>query len=267
MQRLPDHHFQGESYTMPLSIAQWHRRYQQQAQWTKNIRNHIYRQISINMAGNILDVGCGTGVLEDELFSLTSSKIYGLDIDYPSLKYARENSACAKFITGNSLQLPFPSGVFDITLCHFLLLWISDGIQAVNEMARVTRPRGFVLALAEPDYGGRIDYPPTLTELGEWQTQALINQGANPMMGRKLRSFFSKAGLVNVEVGILGGQWKETNSDQEFELEWQVIRSDLAGNSDFIEKAEDLKNIEILARQNQQRILFVPTFYAYGKVM
>jgi len=251
---------------MPLSIPQWHRRYQQQARWTQDIRNHVYRRVSLHAAGKILDVGCGTGVLENELLSLTSSRIYGLDIDYPSLKYAQENSPHAVYTTGDSLQLPFPSGVFDITLCHFLLLWISAGIQAVNEMVRVTRPEGFVLALAEPDYGGRIDYPPTLTELGEWQTQALIDQGSNPMMGRKLRSFFSKAGLVNVEVGILGGQWKETNSDQEFELEWQVMRSDLAGNSDFTERAEDLKNIEILARQSQQRILFVPTFYAFGMV-
>jgi ubiquinone/menaquinone biosynthesis C-methylase UbiE len=266
MQRQPDHHFQGEIYTMPLSISQWHRRYQQQAQWTQNIRNHIYRQVSLNTAGKILDVGCGTGVLENELFSLTSSKIYGLDIEYPSLKYAQENSAHAEYISGNSLSLPFHSGVFDITLCHFLLLWISAGIQAIHEMARVTRPKGFVLALAEPDYGGRIDYPPTLSELGEWQTQALIDQGANPMIGRRLRSFFSKAGLVNIEVGILGGQWKDKNPDQEFELEWQVIRSDLAGNSVFNAKEEILKDIEIFARKNQQRILFVPTFYALGMV-
>jgi ubiquinone/menaquinone biosynthesis C-methylase UbiE len=251
---------------MPLSIPQWHLRYQQQAQWTQNIRKYIYDQVSLQTAEKILDVGCGTGVLENELFSLTSSRIYGLDIDYLTLKYAQENSPCAEYTTGNSLQLPFTSGIFDISLCHFLLLWISAVPQAVKEMARVTRREGFVLALAEPDYGGRIDYPLTLTQLGEWQTQALIDQGANPSMGRELRSIFSKTGLVNIEVGVLGGRWKEAQSDHDFELEWQVIRSDLAGNSDFTEQTEFFKDIEILARQNQQRILFVPTFYAFGMV-
>jgi ubiquinone/menaquinone biosynthesis C-methylase UbiE len=251
---------------MPLSTSLWHQRYQQQAEWTRNIRNYIYSQISLRKADKILDVGCGTGVLESELSILTSSSTFGVDIDFLALKFARKKAAHSAYSVGDGLNLPYPSGVFDITLCHFLLLWITRATQSVKEMVRVTRPKGFVLALAEPDYGGRIDYPPALKELGEWQTQALIDQGANPFIGRELRSIFSKAGLVNIEVGILGGQWREANSDEEFELEWQVIQSDLASNNEFIKRAEILKETEILSRQNHQRLLFVPTFYAFGMV-
>ena len=62
-------------------------------------------------------------------------------------------------------------------------------------MVRVTHPGGFVLALAEPDYGGRIDYPTELSQIGDWQKNALKQQGANPLMGRELRSIFSHAGI------------------------------------------------------------------------
>ena len=136
----------------------------------------------------------------------------------------------------------------------------------MEEMARVTRPNGYVLALAEPDYGGRIDFPSELSQLGIWQTQALREQGANPFMGREVRSIFSRAGLVNIDVGVLGGQWGENISDQDLELEWEVIQSDLRQNNDFILQADRLKDLELTSRKILQRILFVPTFYAIGVV-
>jgi len=74
-------------------------------------------------------------------------------------------------------------------------------------MARITRPGGAVLALAEPDYGGRIDYPIKLAQMGKWQIESLRLQGADPLMGRKLATIFNSAGFDSVETGVLGGQW------------------------------------------------------------
>jgi hypothetical protein len=85
-------------------------------------------------------------------------------------------------------------------------------------------------------------------------------------MGREVRSIFSRAGLVNIDVGVLGGQWGENISDQDLELEWEVIQSDLRQNNDFILQADRLKDLELTSRKILQRILFVPTFYAIGVV-
>ena len=65
-----------------------------------------------------------------------------------------------------------------------------------------------MLACAEPDYGGRIDYPDELSEIGRLQMMSLARQGANPQVGRKLKAILREAGIREVEVGILGGQWK-----------------------------------------------------------
>lgn len=251
---------------MTLSMAKWHQRYLQQAHWTKNLRKYIYDHVGITRAKNILDIGCGTGVLGYELNRLTSAKVYGLDINPRTLDIAKEYSPNSIYSVGDCSHLPYQFGAFDVTLCHFLLLWVTDPLSAIEEMVRVTRPHGFVLALAEPDYGGRIDYPLELFQIGLWQMTALKEQGANPLMGRELRSIFTRAGLINIEVGVLGGQWGKHMTNLDLGLEWEVIQSDLEKNKDFIKQADHLKTIEQSSREAHHRILFVPTFYAIGMV-
>jgi ubiquinone/menaquinone biosynthesis C-methylase UbiE len=251
---------------MNLSIEQWHQRYMQQARWTHSIRNYLYQKCNIQHASNILDVGCGTGVLENEFTNHTVGHIFGLDIDQKTLQFAKYTARTASYIAGNCNSLPFPNALFDITLCHFLLLWIEDVQKAILEMIRVTKTGGFVMSLAEPDYGGRIDFPDVLSRIGVWQTHSLQGQGANPYIGRQLRSLYSKAGLVDIEVGVLGGQWGANLAADDFELEWQVLYSDLKNNHDFMSQADELKSLEQTSRVAHQRILFVPVFYAFGVV-
>ena len=154
---------------------------------------------------------------------------------------------------------------FDIALCHFLLLWVADPRQVIAEMRRVVRPGGYVLALAEPDYGGRIDYPPEFAALGRLQAEALRRQGADPDLGRKLSALFHEAGLKLVETGVLGGQWSGMPNPQDNELEWQVLEADLG---DSIDKTQfnRLRALDAAAWQRGARLLFVPTFYAWGVV-
>jgi ubiquinone/menaquinone biosynthesis C-methylase UbiE len=251
---------------MALSLAQWHARYQQQARWTKSLRTYLYDKASLSHATQILDVGCGAGVLEKELSDALTGEIYGLDIDVAVINLASTYAPTAFYIAGNGVYLPFKKSAFDVSFCHFFLLWVEHAGQAVKEMARVTRSGGFVIAMAEPDYGGRIDYPQELASIGRWQSEALEQQGADPLAGRKLRSLFSAAGLQDVEVGILGAQWTQETSENDIDLEWQVLVSDLSDNPDFMQQINEIKNLEQNTRQDQSRILFVPVFYAIGKV-
>jgi ubiquinone/menaquinone biosynthesis C-methylase UbiE len=250
---------------MTLSIDQWHQRYLQQARWTRNIRMYLYQRSELRRANRILDIGCGTGVLENEFPHETTANIFGVDIDLKALQFAKNNSPASFYTNSDCLGLPFASASFDNTLCHFFLLWVESVPDALTEMKRVTRSGGHVLALAEPDYGGRIDFPEELVKMGTWQTQALEIQGAKPLIGRQLRALFSKAGLTDIEVGVLGGRWT-THDANDFELEWQVLTSDLSHNPDFQEQADQFKTIELDSRKFQRRILFVPVFYAIGAV-
>ena len=99
-----------------------------------------------------------------------------------------------------------------MAFCHFLLLWVQSPQDILKEMKRVVQPGGAVLALAEPDYTGRIDYPPELEPLGRWQAESLRKQGADPDAGRKLRHWFVSAGITPIESGIMAGGWSNSPS-------------------------------------------------------
>lgn len=251
---------------MALTVQQWHHRFTLQSQWTKDLRSHIYERIGLPSIRSILDVGCGTGALLPELSNLVQGSAFGLDLNLEFLQFVRQNNLGTNLFCADAHLMPFPESGFDLTLCHFLLLWIERPAEVLKEMIRVTHPGGSVVAFAEPDYGGRIDYPPELSILGDWQLRALLRQGADPRMGRQLMSLFARAGLIDVETGVLGGQWKAQTQDAERFSEWQVIAEDLNGLVPK-ETINVFRQLEEEAWERNERVLFVPTFYAIGRVV
>jgi ubiquinone/menaquinone biosynthesis C-methylase UbiE len=261
-----------------LTTAGWHNRYLQQAQWTNELRRFLYQKADLTTASRVLDVGCGTGALLSELIYESSGKVHGLDIDRSNLVFARSQTSEAFLTEGDAHRLPYATASFDLALCHFVLLWVGDPDLVIREMLRVIRPGGMLLVLAEPDYGGRIDFPKPLEKLGEWQTQALKSQGANPYIGRRLSSIFKQAGVENVNTGVLGGQWSSTLNPDDWETEWAVLYDDIkkspaAASIQELFPADDLdlllqelKNLDYSAWQSGERVLYVPTFYAWGSV-
>ncbi|HEY5573472.1 MAG TPA: methyltransferase domain-containing protein [Anaerolineales bacterium] len=251
---------------MALTVEHWRQRFTLQAEWTRDLRNHIYDRIDISSIKSILDVGCGTGALLAELSNLGQGRVLGLDLNLEFLHFALQNNPGIDLVHADAHCVPFPGSGFDLTLCHFLLLWVKRPAEVLKEMMRVTHPGGSVVAFAEPDYGGRIDHPPEFSILGEWQHRSLQRQGADPRMGRQLMSLFTRAGLKDVETGVLGGQWKARSQDAERFSEWRMIADDLNGLLPE-ETINVFRQLEEDAWGRNERVLFVPTFYAIGRVV
>jgi ubiquinone/menaquinone biosynthesis C-methylase UbiE len=251
--------------TSSLTPLDWHYRFTQQARWTQDLRRYLFDHAGLKHARRVLDVGCGTGVLLPELLTQPGRTAFGLDLEPAFLALAAGHTPQAVLIQGDAHAMPFNNNCLDLSLCHFLLLWVADPARVVSEMKRVTRPGGSVLVLAEPDYGGRIDYPEELSQLGQLQKAALHRQGADPLMGRRLRAIMQQAGLADIETGVLGGQWKTPLSPEDFKGEWAILRSDLADSvpGDII---EHFYQLDQAAWARDERLLFVPTFYAWGCV-
>jgi SAM-dependent methyltransferase len=242
----------------------WHARYQQQARWTQNTRDYLFKRAGLDSAKRILEVGCGTGALWEHFPAPAGASNHGLDLRLDSAKQARANAPGLYAVNAAGEYLPYPDACFDLVFCHYLLLWVGDPGLVLREMARVTCPGGAVLALAEPDHAARIDHPSELQPLGVWQTAALVRQGVNPRMGRELAGAFAGAGITLIENGVIGGGWSDP-SPAETEMEWMVLEDDLAGNV----PAHDIQKTRTLdeqARNARRRVLFVPTFYAWGRV-
>jgi len=238
----------------------WHKRYLQQARWTRDLREYLFKRAGLNDQSRLLEVGCGTGAILSELPN--SAGLHGLDIDANALAQCRVHVPTAALVQGNALQLPYANEAFEIIYCHFLLLWVSDPLQALLEMKRVAQSGGHIIAFAEPDYTARIDQPPELAELGGWQTESLKRQGADPGLGGRLADLFFRAGIELIETGPIQSKYAEP-SPEEWETEWAVIESDLAG---FIANHEiqRMKKLDQQARARGQRVFHIPTYFAWG---
>lgn len=245
----------------PLSIAEWNEQFTRQAAWTRAMRSQLYRRVNLLRAERVLDVGCGSGVVTEELAARTHGRVIAVDVDAAMIEAAQARGGQAEYRIGDVRQLDFPDRYFDVVACHFLLMWVDDAARAVREMARVTRPGGAVLVCGEPDYGGRVDWPDL--PIGQWQAEALQRQGADPFVGRKLRALLRQAGL-DAEVGVIPSLWDAAALRDNFEDEWALLTRDVAGLVDeaTFKRARDAAWRAI---EDGTRLVFMPVFYGLGR--
>jgi hypothetical protein len=140
---------------------------------------------------------------------------------------------------------------------------VGDPLQALFEMKRVTKRGSHIIAFAEPEYTARVDEPRELAPLGQWQAESLQRQGADPGLGARLDDLFFEAGLQLIETGTIQNAGLDP-SPEEWEIEWDVIEYDLAG---FIPSSDlhKMKRLDRQARARGERVLHVPTYFAWGR--
>ncbi len=253
----------------------WHERYTRQASWTHELRSYLFDKARLCDAERVLEVGCGTGAVLSALPKANPGasdqsdrhepRIHGLDLNPAALRECREHAPAAYLTCGDVLSLPYPAGLFDITYCHFLLLWVAQPLQALQEMKRVTAHPGYVLALAEPDYEARLDEPAELAWLGQRQNQALQDQGAALSRGAQLANLYYKAGIELIETGIIRQAADPRLTPVEWESEWKTLEDDLNGAFAPAE-IERMKELDRAALHRGERVLQVPTYFAWGQV-
>jgi 2-polyprenyl-6-hydroxyphenyl methylase / 3-demethylubiquinone-9 3-methyltransferase len=99
-------------------------------------------------AKTVLDIGCGGGLLAEELARL-GCRVTGVDPSAPSLALAREHAAreglAVEYLRGSGEALPFPDASFDIACCCDVLEHVEDLERVIMETSRVLRPGGLYL--------------------------------------------------------------------------------------------------------------------------
>jgi len=244
---------------MQFSIEDWHKRFRMQSIWTKDIRTHLLNRTGQSSTENVLEIGCGTGAVLQDFYNKGCQHLFGLDYDFDALLFAGEIVKQGNFINGSAFLLPFRTASFDLTYCHYLLLWLKKPINALMEMARVTKPYGYVFAFAEPDYTSRIVYPQGFNKFTKLQHDSLQQQGADISIGKRLNHLFLKTGLTDITTGIIGAEFKYENRSRS--SEFLIMKNDL----NRINPSFDDNQLKLLMKR-KDFINFVPTFYACGRV-
>ena len=233
--------------------------FERQASWTLFFRNQIYKKIGLTKAKNILEIGCGMGTITKELRNRTSAKITAIDIDEGMIEVAKQRVENVEFLVETVENLPLKDNKFDIVLFQYLLLWVKSPIKAMSEIYRVCKKQGYVVALAEPDYGGWVEYPEM--NLGTKHIEYLREEGADPLAGRKILSYFETAGL-ETEISVIAQTWNKESLINNIEEEWKrVLEAKLITETEF---KHLIKKEKSLIDQNR-RMIFIPVFSAIGK--
>lgn len=151
----------------------------------------LVRFAGVKSGQNVLDVGCGTGVV-----ALTArrngARVTGLDLTPELLARAKMHGGVTGFEDvvwkeGDAEQLPFADGEFDVVLSQFGHMFAPRPEVATKEMLRVLKPGGVIaFSTWPPEMGiGRLfslvgsyspPLPPGVSPSPQWGDVAIVRQ-------------------------------------------------------------------------------------------
>src|SRR5262245_9290461 len=116
----------------------------------QRLKKIAIERCQIQSGMSVLDNGCGVGLETVKLAQLVapSGKVVGLDGRRKFLNAAQRRVAALhlpiKYHQGDAQWLPFLDHTFDVSRSERLFPYLSDPVQALSELIRVTKPQGFV---------------------------------------------------------------------------------------------------------------------------
>jgi SAM-dependent methyltransferase len=126
--------------------------------WNRDFLELIGRRLAFDRVHDVLDVGCGVGHWGQLLANVLprTARVHGVDRDPLWVETARSRAAARNWADRFSYRvsvaeaLPFADASFDLVTCQTVLIHTPDPGAVVDEMIRVARPGGLILA-AEPN--------------------------------------------------------------------------------------------------------------------
>lgn len=121
-----------EEFFVPALFGQW--------------PDRLLDGVDLAPGDDVLDVGCGTGVLARAAARRLDGRgsVVGVDINPGMLDVAGRAPETVSWRNAPAESLPFDDDNFDRVLSQFALMFFADQRGAISEMARVARPGGSV---------------------------------------------------------------------------------------------------------------------------
>jgi SAM-dependent methyltransferase len=178
-----------------------------------------------------LDVGCGPGALTAELVRrLGAGAVSAVE---PSASFA---AAAARRLPGVDIrraaaeQLPFPDGVFDVTLAQLVVHFMTDPAAGLRDMARVTRPGGTIGACVWDHAGERGPLTAFWRAVRELDPSARDESDLAGAREGDLARRFAAAGLAGAQVAALAVR----SSYATFDEWWEPFTLGIGPAGDYV---------------------------------
>lgn len=171
------------------------------------LRRHFLRFLPVRAGDEVLEVGCGTGVVLRDLGALVGPRGRVTGIDPSRQLVAAARLLCRRHPVGRRItvrcargeRLPFANDRFAATLAITVLLHVKDHGRVIVEMARVTRPGGRV-GVQDQDFGTVAVTHPDRDLTARIFTGVANRIYAEPHSGRRLPGLLRAAGLERVRL-------------------------------------------------------------------
>ncbi|HQM62075.1 MAG TPA: methyltransferase domain-containing protein [Acidobacteriota bacterium] len=182
--------------------------YDRQFQELAPLRRRIYGRLPLRAARRIVDPGCGTGLVLQELAPLTRAELVGIDRDAAALAEARLTAGAVRhedpprFEQADVSECRLPAA--GLYVSSFFLYQLPDPVTFLRRVRRRLDPDGLYAVLAEYDYPATAESPPDLG-LVEALLASLRGEDFRPETGGRLDALFGEAGYAVVSSGATAG--------------------------------------------------------------
>ena len=122
-----------------------------------DIERQIWSSIGLSPGDRVLDVGCGSGVVTQEIAKhVYPGEVTGVDISQDLLERGKqaystsrqhdvgEKTSHLTFQQGEVTELPFPESTFDVVYARLLFQHLSNPLEALSSIQRVLKPGGLL---------------------------------------------------------------------------------------------------------------------------
>jgi SAM-dependent methyltransferase len=191
---------------------------------------------------DLLDVGCGPGTLTVDLATRVApgGDVLGIDVADDVVAAAEQEARArgvdnVRFAPGDFRALGLGPGSFDVVHAHQVLQHLREPVEALEEMARLARPDGGLVAARDSDYGA-FRWAPDDEGLARWlevYTAVTRRNGADATAGRRLLGWAHAAGLDDVT--YTSSTWTYATPDER--AWWSDLWAERTVSSSFGEQA------------------------------
>ena len=151
--------------------------------------------VELNGKQDLLEVGCGNGVVSKYIAKNYGSSIVGIDVDPEQIELARKDTVGMpniRFLEADATSLPFENDSFDIVLSFGVMHHIYNWLDALKEIGRVLRAKGYFV------YADLI-YPGWITRMDR---SSKISFGLVTVGLEDLNSFIKQNGFATIHYGL-----------------------------------------------------------------
>ncbi len=128
----------------------------------------------VSAGGRVLDAACGAG-WGTVILATTATEAVGVDLSPAAIADARREHGGARFVEGDLRSLPFESDEFEHVACFEALAHFAEPEHVLDELTRVLKPGGTLLASAPNPDVYPAGNPLHLSEIAPEQLERLLS--------------------------------------------------------------------------------------------